>query len=121
MDRQQLTFFPKGVPLGDIGAWYAPDGSYFVFNRDASSGGETMQLFRFDLATRETTLLTDGKSRNGTPIWSNHSGLIAFDSTRRGGHGGADKDLYVMNPSDPSSVRLVSDMEGSGSVAAWSH
>ena len=79
-----------------------------------------MQLFRFDLATKKSILLTDGKSRNGMPVWSHRSGLIAFDSTRRGGHDGADRDLWVMNPQDPSSARLVSEVEGTWSIADWS-
>ena len=121
MDRQQLTFFPGGIPAPpNSGAAFAPDGSYLVLNRDATSGGEAMQLFRFDLETRKSTLLTDGKSRNGTPVWSHRSNLIAFDSTRRGGHDGADRDLWVMNPLDPSSARLVSEVAGSWEVAAWS-
>ena len=122
MDRQQLTFFPTGggVAANSVVALYSPDGSSFVFTKDSSSGGETMQLFRFDLATKKTTLLTDGKSRNGTPIWSHRSGLIAFDSTRRGGHEGADRDIWVMNPLDPSSARLVAAVEGNWSVADWS-
>jgi dipeptidyl aminopeptidase/acylaminoacyl peptidase len=123
MDRQQLTFFPRGVPLPippeKGSAWYAPDGSYLVIQQDASRGGETMQLHRFDLITRKSTLLTDGASRNGVPVWSHRSGLIAFESTRRGGHDGADRDLWVMNPRDPSSARLVSEVVGKWSVAAW--
>ena len=127
MDRQQLTFFPTGagiaagsVAVGSVGAWYSPDASYVLFSKDSTSGGEAMQLFRFDLATKKTTLLTDGKSRNGLPVWSHRSGLIAFESTRRGGHGGADRDLWVMNPNDPSSGRLVSEVEGNWNVADWS-
>ena len=127
MDRQQLTFFPTGagisaagVVTGSVGAWYSPDGSYVLFNKDATSGGEAMQLFRLDLATRKATLLTDGKSRNGLPVWSHRSGLIAFESTRRGGHGGADRDLWVMDPANPSSARLVSEVDGKWSVADWS-
>jgi len=127
MDRQQLTFFPTGagiaaggVAAGNVGAWYSPDGSSVLFSKDSTSGGETMQLFRFDLATRKTTLLTDGKSRNGLPVWSHRSGLIAFESTRRGGHGGADRDLWVMDPANAASARLVSEVEGNWSVADWS-
>ncbi|HEU4937505.1 MAG TPA: prolyl oligopeptidase family serine peptidase [Vicinamibacterales bacterium] len=127
MDRQQLTFFPTGagiaaggVAAGNVGAWYSSDGSYVLFSKDATSGGEAMQLFRFDLATRKTTLLTDGKSRNGLPVWSHRSGLIAFESTRRGGHGGADRDLWVMDPTNASSARLVCEVEGNWSVADWS-
>ena len=79
-----------------------------------------MQLFRFDLATKKSTLLTDGTSRNGVPVPAHHSSLIAFDSTRRRGHDGADRDLWVMNPLDPSSARLVSEVEGTWAVADWS-
>ena len=122
MDRQQLTFFPTGagVSANAVVAAYAPDASFFVFSKDSSSGGETNQVFRFDLATKKTTLLTDGRSRNGTPVWSHRSGLIAFDSTRRRGHDGADRDLWVMNPLDPSSARLVAVVDGNWSVADWS-
>ena len=60
-----------------------------------------MQLFRFDPATSRSSLLTDGKSRNGCPVRARDSGLIAFDSTRRRGHDGADRDLWVMNPARP--------------------
>jgi dipeptidyl aminopeptidase/acylaminoacyl peptidase len=120
MDRHQLTFLPGGVRQASVGAWYSPDGTYFVFNKDSTSGGETMQLYRFDVSTGRSTMLTDGKSRNGTPVWSHRSGLIAFDSTRRGGHGGADRDLWVMNPNDPGSARLVVEVDGNWSVAAWS-
>ena len=121
MDRQQLTFLPDGVaPPPQTGAWYAPDASYFVFNKDSTRGAETMQLFRFDLATKKSTLLTDGQSRNGVPVSAHHSNLIAFDSTRRRGHDGADRDLWVMNPLDPSSARLVSEVDGNWAVADWS-
>ena len=38
-------------------------GDYFVFTKDIG-GNEFYQLYRFDLATGDVTLLTDGKSRN---------------------------------------------------------
>jgi dipeptidyl aminopeptidase/acylaminoacyl peptidase len=121
MDRQQLTFFSDGVPPPpQTVASYAPDASFFVFNKDSTKGAEAMQLFRFDLATKKTTLLTDGTSRNGEPVSAHRSGLIAFDSTRRRGHDGADQDLWVIDPLDPSSARLVSEVEGNWSVADWS-
>jgi len=123
MDRRQLTFFREGVTLPSStgrSVSYAPDGSYFVYEKDTGGGAETSQLFRYDPATLQSTLLTDGKSRNGSPAWSRKSGLIAYESTRRGGHNGADRDLYVMNPLDPASARIVTEVEGSWSVADWS-
>jgi dipeptidyl aminopeptidase/acylaminoacyl peptidase len=121
MDRRQLTFFRDGVGTPPtVAASYDPTGSFFIFNKDSAGGAESMQLFRYDPVTLQTTLLTDGKSRNGTPAWSARSGRIAFESTRRGGHNGRDRDLYVMNPADPGSARLVAEVDGSWSVAAWS-
>lgn len=38
-----------------------------------TNGVEFYQLHRFDLATGDITLLTEGKSRNESPLWS-HSG-----------------------------------------------
>jgi dipeptidyl aminopeptidase/acylaminoacyl peptidase len=123
MDRRQLTFFRDGVAAPapqSTSAWYEPGGAYFIFAKDTGGGAETTQLFRYDAVTRQSTLLTDGRSRIGAPVWAHRSGLIAFDSTARGGHDGADRDLYVMNPLDPSSSRLVVAMEGTWSAAAWS-
>src|ERR1051325_11197968 len=40
MDRHQLRFLPGGVRPSNVGAWYSPDGSYFVFSKDATSGTE---------------------------------------------------------------------------------
>jgi dipeptidyl aminopeptidase/acylaminoacyl peptidase len=120
MDRRQVTFFREGLPAVGGFAAYEPGGAYFVFGRDSGGGAETQQLHRFDTATLQSTLLTDGKSRNGFPAWSHRAGLIAFDSTRRGGHDGRDRDLYVMNPLDPASTRLVAELDGSWSAADWS-
>src|SRR3989449_11762576 len=64
-DRTQLTFFPDPVS----GASYQPiDGRYVVFTKDVG-GGEFFQKYRYDMATGEITLLTDGKSRNVGAAW----------------------------------------------------
>ena len=60
--RTQLTFFRDGVtaPLPQsTAAWYAPGGEYFLFAKDTGGGAETTQLFRYDSATRQSTLVTD--------------------------------------------------------------
>src|SRR3989449_2962648 len=65
-DRSQLTFFPDPV----FGASYQPtDGRYIVFTKDVG-GAEFFQKYRYDVATGEITLLTDGKSRNVGGAWS---------------------------------------------------
>jgi Tol biopolymer transport system component len=112
--RTQLTFFRDGVTGG---AWYEPGGRYFVFRKDTGGGAEAMQLFRLDPRTGATTLLTDGKSRYGEPVWSHRKGLIAYDSTRRDGK---NRDIYVMNPEQPASERLAVELQGSWAVLDWS-
>jgi dipeptidyl aminopeptidase/acylaminoacyl peptidase len=113
--RFQLTFFDEPV----AGASYNPkDGSYFVFAKDVG-GNEFTQLYRDDLATGRVTLLTDGgRSQNGGVTWSHAGDRIAYGSTRRNG---ADRDLYVMDPANPSSDQRVLEVSGGGwSVLDWS-
>jgi dipeptidyl aminopeptidase/acylaminoacyl peptidase len=112
--RTQLTFFRDSAS----GASYHPtDGAYFVFNKDVG-GNENYQKYRYDLATGEITLLTDGKSRNTGGRWSNAGDRIAYGSTRRNGQ---DVDVWAMNPSDPKSDRMVAQLEGGGwTVLDWS-
>lgn len=112
--RTQLTFFPD--PVG--GASYQPaDGRYVVFSKDVG-GAEFFQKYRYDVATGGITLLTDGKSRNTGGAWSHRGDRYAYMSTRRNGR---DLDLWVMDPSDPATDRLVLELQGGGyGPADWS-
>jgi len=112
--RQQLTFFNEPVR----GGTFHPDGGdYFVFSRDVG-GGEWYQLFRYDFATGDSTLLTDGKSRNLMGPWSTRGDRLAYMSTRRSGK---DTDLWVMNPADRKTDRLLAQLAGGGwSPQDWS-
>ena len=112
--RTQLTFFPDRV----AGAIYQPvNGESFLFVKDVG-GGEFFQLYRYDFATRDITLLTDGKSRNTSPRWSYQGDRVAYGSTKRSGN---DVDLWVVNASDPASARMVAQMEGGGwEMSDWS-
>jgi len=105
--RQQLTFSTDPV----YGGRFQPTtGEYMVFQRDLG-GGEWYQLYRYDLATGDITLLTDGKSRNIAGPWSTKGDRMAYTSTRRTGQ---DTDLWVINPTDPKSDRLVAQLKGGG-------
>ncbi len=105
--RRQLTFFPERIQ----GASYQPTtGDYFVFSKDVG-GNEFSQIYRYDLGTAKVTLLTDGKSKNDAGPWSNKGDRIAYTSTRRNG---ADADLYVVDPTSPSSDRKVAELQGGG-------
>src|ERR1700687_1379764 len=63
--RQQLTFFPEPVYGG---SFHPHGGDYVLFSKDVG-GGEWYQFFRYNLASGESTLLTDGKSRNTSAQW----------------------------------------------------
>jgi len=111
--RSQLTFFPDGVR----GATYQPTtGDYFVFSKD-TGGSEFAQNYRYDFATGDITLLTDGKSLNSLGVWSNRGDRMAYSSTRRNGR---DRDLYVIDPRDPKSDRMVAATDGSWQIQDWS-
>ena len=113
-ERQQLTFFPDAVGGG---RFHPNGGDYIVFAKDIG-GGEWFQLYRYDVKTGEVTLLTDGKSRNLPGPWSSSGDQIAYMSTRRTGK---DTDLWVMNPADPKTDRLLTQLEGGGWEALdWS-
>jgi dipeptidyl aminopeptidase/acylaminoacyl peptidase len=113
-DRTQLTFFAERA----LGASFQPKtGDYFVFTRDVG-GNEFFQVYRYDVATGDVTLLTDGKSRNTGGTWSNNGEWAAYSSTRRNGK---DTDIYIMKPTDPKSSRMVMQVEGGGWAAVdWS-
>ena len=112
--RKQLTFLSEAPS----GATYQPTkGEYFVFSNDVG-GSEFNQNYRYDLATGTITLLTDGKSKNSRGTWSSKGDRMVYTSTRRTGK---DNDFYVIDPQNPSSDRLLSQVEGGGwSPLDWS-
>lgn len=112
--RTQLTFFPERAGGG---SFRPKTGDYFVFNRDVG-GNEFFQLYRYDMASGDVTLLTDGKSRNTGANWSNSGQWLAYTSTRRNGK---DADIYLIDPSQPGSDRLLLEVDSGGwGVADWS-
>ena len=110
-DRQQLTFFPEPVS----GAAPAPDARSFLFTKDVG-GDEFHQIYQFELAKGAYRLLTDGKSRNGSPLWSDAGDRFAFSTTRRNGK---DTDIHVMAP-DAAGSTAVLKREGTWAPLDWS-
>jgi dipeptidyl aminopeptidase/acylaminoacyl peptidase len=112
--RSQLTFYPDRVGGG---SFRPKAGDSFVFSKDVG-GAEFFQFYRYDTATGEVTLLTDGKSRNTGWNWSNSGERAAYTSTRRNGK---DTDVYVVSPADPKTTKLLLQLEGGGwGVDDWS-
>src|SRR6266568_567705 len=105
--RQQLTFFADSVGAA---RFHPNGGDYIVFAKDIG-GGEWYQLYRYDMKAGNVTLLTDGKSRNLPGPWSSDGDRIAYMSTRRTRK---DTDLWVMNPGDPQTDHLLTQLAGGG-------
>jgi len=105
MARKQISF--EAEPVGN-GSWAPKKGDVLLVQKDVG-GNEFFQIFA--LKDGKLNLLTDGKSRNGLNAWSKDGELIAYTSTRRNG---TDSDIYVMNPRDPSTNRMVAEVKGGG-------
>ena len=116
--RRQLTFYPDRI----MSAQYLPDGNSFLFQKDIG-GGEWYQIYRYDLATGATTLLTDGHSRNESYLLAHHDTRLVFTSTRRNNR---DDDLWLVDAASSASgapsAHLLMQVEGGGwQPLAWSH
>jgi dipeptidyl aminopeptidase/acylaminoacyl peptidase len=103
--RTQITF--EAEPVGG-GGWAPKKADVFVTGKDIG-GNEFYQLYT--LKDGQLTMLTDGKSRNSWGAWSDDGELIAYSSTKRNG---ADNDLYIMNPRDPATAKMVAEVKGGG-------
>lgn len=109
--REQLTFFDEPV----VSLTPNPRRDGFVFGKD-SGGSEFWQLYWFDLTTRQTHLLTDGKSRNDSPLWSRDGRQLAFSSTARNG---TDTDVWLLDL-DSGARKIVVDAGGTWSASDFS-
>lgn len=107
-DRKQITFFDEPVSS----ASYEPTkGEYLIYTKDIG-GNEFGQLFKLDLKTLQSTLLTDGgRSQNGSVLWRKDGKGFYFTSTKRNG---GDRDVYYMDPNNPSSTQLILEVKGGG-------
>ena len=104
-DRRQLTWYARGVH-SEVSPSYDPaDPSTFVYLYDPANT-EARSLYRYNIATGEPTLVSKSDTRY-PPIWSRQGKWVAFDSAERNGK---DRDLYVIQPANPATKRLV--MEG---------
>ena len=106
--RTQVTFFDEPVSA----ASYEPvKGEYLIYSKDIG-GNEFGQLFKLDLKTLQSTLLTDGgKSQNGGIIWRKDGKAFYYSSTKRNG---GDRDIYYMDPNNPKSDKLILQVKGGG-------
>ncbi len=103
--RTQLTF--EAEPIGGVSV--SPGaGDVKLISKDIG-GNEFYQIYR--LEDGKLTMLTDGTSRNSRGAWMPDGSMVAFSSTKRNGR---DTDLYLMDPRDPSTTRMLAERQGGG-------
>jgi dipeptidyl aminopeptidase/acylaminoacyl peptidase len=109
-------------------ASYEPTrGDYLVFER-SSGGDEAAQLYRLDLATRQTTLLTAPGQRHEMQRWLHRSSELLYlsvplDRTAPGGsRSEISQTLSLVDPLRPQAQRRVAELPGGGwsvDAVAW--
>lgn len=106
--RTQITFFDEPV----TGVTYEPlKAEYLVYSKDVG-GNEFGQLYKLDLKTLQSKLLTDGgRSQNGGVTWRKDGKGFYYSSTKRNGE---DRDIYYLDPNDSKSDRLILQVKGGG-------
>ncbi|HEY2677454.1 MAG TPA: alpha/beta fold hydrolase [Steroidobacteraceae bacterium] len=114
--RRQLTFLHEPVTE----AAFSPDParSAMVYLADVG-GNENAQLY-YQRLGEPAKMLTDGKSRNGAPLWSNSGREVAFFTNARDGRS---YDIDIVDPESGSLPRLAFAGDDSGaefSVLDWS-
>ena len=90
--RNQITYFDE--PIGSVSR--QPNGDLIAFTMDFG-GSENAQIFTLNPLDGSYTLMTDGESRNGGPLWNNSGTKIAYRSNKRNG---ASNDVWVMSVND---------------------
>ena len=113
---EPLTDFPD--PVGN--ASFEPKrGDYLVYGRD-TGGNEAAQLYRYDFATKQTTLLTDPTEKHGGGAWNHAGTAMLMMSTQLDKTAGPNKrdtvtsDISILDPLKPEAKRKVVSLPGGG-------
>jgi dienelactone hydrolase len=109
------VFLPQ-IPRNVGGIHGAPGRDYMVLTWD-TGGNEQFRLYRWDLGDTDPVLLTSESERAAFGAFEPNGPRMAYGSTRRNG---TDFDVYLMNPLEPGSDRLILEVEGLWGVGGWS-
>ncbi len=102
--REQITFYDEPVS-----GRFIPGSSTDILLSFSSGGDENYQIELLDRGSFTTTRLTDGRSRNTLGPLTQDGARLAFSSNRRNGR---DTDLYIVDPRQPDSARMVLETDG---------
>ncbi len=75
--------------------------------------GDSLVIAVVDVESRKKSILTDPRSANGSPAWSNDGSKIVFDSNRDGNF-----EIFVMDAdgSNQRQLTFTDDVENSGAA-----
>jgi len=108
-DRTQLTFGSEPI----TSAVALPGGDRFIYARD-TGGDEWFQAYARGVGSPAAVQLTEPGTRNQRPVVSKDGKLIAWSQARKGT---AENRIFVSDPADPKSARVVFTSDGSMSVS----
>ena len=111
----KAKFLPQ-IPRNVGGIHGFPGRDYMVLAWD-TGGNEQFRLYRWDLGAADPVLLTPESGRSLFGAFEPNGSRIAYVSTRRNG---ADSDIYLMDPLDPTSDRRILEGGGMWGVGGWS-
>ncbi len=100
-------------------SWEPRQGRYIVFER-STGGDEADQIYRLDLATRQSTLLTNPDEAHAIVGWVRATSQLLYTSVPldRTAQGGSrpriDTALWIVDPQQPQSKRKLADLPGPG-------
>ncbi|MDP9009594.1 MAG: alpha/beta fold hydrolase [Pseudomonadota bacterium] len=114
--RRQLTFLHE--PIAEAAFSPDPSRNAYVYLKDVG-GNENAQLYYQRVGEPAAKLLTDGKSMNGAPLWSNSGREVAFFTTAGDGRS---YDIDIVDPESGTLPRLAltGDSSATWSVLDWS-
>jgi dipeptidyl aminopeptidase/acylaminoacyl peptidase len=115
-ELQQLT---DGAEPVTRASWEPRAGRYIVFER-SQGGDEADQIYRLDLATRQSTLLTNPDEAHNIVGWVRATSQLLYtavplDRTAQGGtRPRIDTALWIVDPEQPQGKRKLADLPGPG-------
>ena len=110
--RRQLTFGSDRIGAASVPRIEAAPG--FLYSKDIG-GSEDYQLYLYELATGNSSALTEGESRNTNASWSPSGSMVSYTSIDRGS---SDWNLRIATEGKPT-VTVLQD-EGVGwSLSGW--